>query len=181
MHDVPAIRSLLKSPDFGLVAARDGLLLFQRDPPSASVLSQTVVMTSERWEENPIAVWDDRVALLDWAVTPLGERRFRLHYTWQALNDLTELPPMFVVTRLQGVPDARIVHLPTLALHPTSVWEANQIVWETFEIVVPEDIAPAVYGLYVAWYDSAYPYAFETDDRGRVGEEVKLGKLWVGE
>ncbi len=72
---------------------------------------------------------------------------------------------------------ARFVHLPTLALQSTSMWQPGEIVRETFEIVVPADIPAGTYPLRVGWYDSANWFAFATDARSRVGNEVQVGVL----
>jgi hypothetical protein len=38
---------------------------------------------------------------------------------------------------------------------------------------------PGAYSLRVAWYDSSSPYAYATDGRSRLGDEVEIATLSV--
>ncbi len=178
MYDVPAITLLLRDPAFGLVAARDGLLLFQRHPPAGRALGQQVEWFAA--DPSPLqARFGEAIGLVGAEVEPLGGRRFRLRYDWIALGSLADRPPLLAVSRLGGVDDARIVHLPTLALYPTTAWQPGQGVRERFEVLLPDEVAPGRYPLLVGWYDSGSPFAAFTDARSRVGDEVVVGMITV--
>jgi hypothetical protein len=99
------------------------------------------------------------------------------YYEWVALQPLDELQPMFAVSRLEGVDHSRIVHLPTLALHPTPSWQPGQIIEEELEVVLPAELAPGSYRLLTGWYNGTNLYAAATDARSRVGEEFGLGTI----
>ncbi|RMF26830.1 MAG: DUF2079 domain-containing protein [Chloroflexi bacterium] len=177
-YDLPAITLLLRDPAFGLVAARDGLLLFQRHPPAGRRLEQRVELIATD-PSHLQARFGEAVGLVEAKVEPLGGRRFRLRYDWVALGSLADRPPLLAVSRLEGVDGARIVHLPTLALHPTTAWQPGQGVRETFEVRLPDEVAPGRYPLLVGWYDSSSPFAAFTDARSRVGDEVVVGTISV--
>jgi uncharacterized membrane protein len=176
-YDADAIALLLRAPNWGLVAARDGLLLFQKNPAAERVLPQYVEVDAAQ-PAPPRAQFADAIALRDWELTPLGDGRYRLRYEWQALRPLNG-PPLVAVSRLVGVADARLPHLPTLALHPTPRWTPGQVVRETFELRLPPDLAAGSYELRVGWYDSGHFAAAATDARSRVGEEFVLGNVNV--
>lgn len=159
---------LLGEPSFGLVAARDGLLLFQRDPPAGAALAQEVATAPD----------DGRAALarlgpfelIAARVDPLEGRRFRATFEWRAAPGGPP-PPAVAVSALDGLADARIVHLPSFALLPTERWRAGQIVRESFELELPADTPAGRYLWRVAWYDLAHSEAFATDERSRIGPQ----------
>ncbi len=179
LHDLSSIQLLLNSPDFGLRATRDGLLLFERGLPAAQALSQEVEVFTPEVAPQIESRFGDKIGLVSASVQPLGAWRYRLQYEWRPLRPLAAEPPFIAVSRLAGVPQSRYVHLPTVALHPTVRWEPGQLVRETFEIELPPDLASGSYQLQVGWYDSSEPYAFETDERSRLGQEVLVGVLEV--
>ncbi len=178
MHDVPGIMVTMQHPEFGLLAAQDGLLLFGRNPVPGEALRQEFRLSA--WEgQRPAPEFriGERIGLLKAQVEPVGDRRFRLRYEWVALQPLDEAPPLFAVTRLEGVDHSRIVHPPTLALHPTPHWQPGQIVQEEFEFELPEELSPGTYQLLTGWYDSSNPFAAATDARSRIGQEVHSGRI----
>lgn len=181
LYDTPGIMAVLHDPSFGLREERDGLLLFERGLPATQALSQKVQVVEPLTSLQIKARFGGSVGLVDTFFQPMDARRFRLQYDWTALCPQAEMPLLIAVSRIEGVPHSRYIHLPTLALYPTVRWEPGQIVREKFEIELPPDLPSGEYALWVGWYDSSHPHAFETDDRSRVGEEVKLGTLWIGE
>jgi hypothetical protein len=107
--------------------------------------------------------------------------RYRLRFDWLALEPLGDKPPMMAVTRIQGVKDARIVHLPTFAILPTKGWPASnaEMLREELEIRVPAEAGPGRYPLWLAWYDATGPFIEQTDRRSRIGQEVRIGYLQI--
>jgi uncharacterized membrane protein len=176
LYDVPAIMLLLHDPDFDLVAARDGLLLFARNADVAP-LSQEVTRLSSTDTYEALATFGE-IALLDVTVESLGNNRFLLRCDWTR-SGTTDMPPLFAVSRLEEVEGARIVHLPTLALHPTVNWVPDEVVREEFTFVLPDDVIPGRYTLWVGWYDGRDPYAAFTDARSRLGDEVQIAEIVV--
>ncbi|PDV98647.1 DUF2079 domain-containing protein, partial [Candidatus Viridilinea mediisalina] len=81
-HEQVQIRMALDAPDFGLVVARDGLLLFERDAPTEAVLPQTVTLVS--MSDLPDLELALGPALLRGVeVLPIEGRRFQARFVWQ--------------------------------------------------------------------------------------------------
>jgi len=179
LYDVPGIMLVMRDPAFGLVAAQDGILLFSKDPPKEQVLEQRVEIEEVQGFPPLAATFDDVVGMLDVKVEALGGRRFRIQYEWMALQSLVDRDPLIAVSRLEGTDNMRIVHLPTLALHPTVAWQPGNLVRETFDVDGPADLDVGRYDLWVGWYDSSHPYASAADARSRVGDEIKVGMLTI--
>lgn len=165
---------LLRAPAFGLVAADDGLLLFARG--AAAPLAQAA-RTAPDPGGAPLADLGP-AQLLDRRLEPLGGRRFRATLTWRLAGDA---PPadLVAVSRLEGLPDARIVHLPTYALAPIATWEPGQVVEERFELEIPARAPAGAYRWRVGWYDLGHPEAYATDARSLVGVEADVGDIAV--
>lgn len=154
------ISYLLRHPEVGLVAARDGLLLFRRGD-SAATFAQQIGRETAPETQQPLAQFAD-IDLLTAAITPLGGRRYQATFNWRASG-----PPgdYVAVSRLSGVADTRIVHLPTYALLPTTEWQPGELVRETFEFALPADLVPGTYTWQTAWYDLRHSEAYATDAR----------------
>jgi hypothetical protein len=176
LHDVPGIRVVIEHPEFELLEAQDGLLLFGRNPGSRRALEQRYAL--QKWHSQsspPMSRFEDLIGLLSAQVEPLGERRYRLRYAWVALHPLEQEPPLFAVSRLEGVEHSRIVHLPTQALYPTSSWQLGEVIEEEFDVVLPEELPAGTYRLFTGWYDGSNLFSAATDARSRIGEEVNAG------
>lgn len=169
-----ALPLMLRSPEWRLLAARDGLLLFGRDEEGLAQRVETAPITAA---PSLMASFDDKIGLKSVEITPLGSRRFMLHYEWLALDDLSSSPQLMAVTHPEGMAFARIVHLPTLAALPTTGWPADRLVRESFVVELPADASPGVYDLSVSWYDTDDVYAPETDERSRIGDLVPVGQI----
>lgn len=171
---------LLRDPAFGLVAARDGLLLFQRDAPPATRLAQQVELVDGAEGAEAIAQLGP-LALVAAEVRHLEGRRYRASFTWR-LEGAAPARNWFAVSQLGSRSDARMLHLPTFALQPVSTWQRGQVVREQFELNLPDDIPAGTHPWYVAWYDPAHPEAALGDPRARVGgsESVLVQELLVG-
>jgi uncharacterized membrane protein len=172
------IRAILESPDFYLSESRDGLLLFGR---KKSGIDQHVEVIPLSRPQAPEAIFEGRIGLVHHSMEALGGDRYRLRFDWLALEPLGDKPPMMAVTRIQGVKDARIVHLPTFAILPTKGWPASnaEMLREELEIRVPAEAGPGRYPLWLAWYDATGPFIEQTDRRSRIGQEVRIGYLQI--
>ncbi len=179
LHDAAAIRYLLTAPEYGLVAAQDGLLLFQRDALPGARLEQTLTLHTSDLSALPSFDFGNGVGLADVQIALAADRRYGLSFRWVALEDLQKLPSMFAVSRLEGVAQARMVHLPTQVLSPTTTWPKGSIVDEFFEVQLPKTILPGQYSLWVGWYDVRHLDADATDVRSRVGDELSVAVLEV--
>ena len=107
----------------------------------------------------------------------MDDRRVELQFDWVPLKPLTELPARIAVSRLVGVADARLVHLPTMALYPTVAWRMGEVVRERVSVVFPADAVEGDHQLVVGWYDTDNTWAAQTDSRSRIGAEVQLGSV----
>jgi hypothetical protein len=184
-YDRAEIGQALRAPEFGLVAARDGLLLFARDAESNEILEQRV----ERLEGAASVRLDESAApeLVSANIEALGERRFRAVFEWQISTPVGQSDQgeqsYVAVSSLDGVEPAagaRIVHLPTYALYPTEEWQAGERVRETFEIAFPNDVAPGSYQWRTGWYNTAHPAAYATDERSLVPDSnVVIGTIEI--
>ncbi|NCC31961.1 MAG: DUF2079 domain-containing protein, partial [Chloroflexia bacterium] len=178
-YEAAEIRTLLNDSSFGLVAARDGLLLFQRDAPVAQVLSNTVSLTStvdvaaKSLDLGP-------ATLRGFAVEQRAGRRFEATFVW-ALNGPPPTTPWVAISQLVGVSEARMVHMPTYVLQPITTWPADQLIYERFAFEVPDDVPAGRYEWQVAWYDATHPEAAFSDERALPPgiEPVVVGTMLV--
>ncbi|NJN53475.1 MAG: DUF2079 domain-containing protein [Anaerolineae bacterium] len=180
MAEYDTIAWLLAQPDWRLLRADDGLLLFGR---TGERLAQTAVITPSLHSESPVALFRNeagsaQIALLAAEVVPLGENRFRLHLTWQAQGD-ERVEGLTAVSRVDGLPHSRFVHLTTAVQLPPAEWPTDQLVQETVDIALPANTPPGEYPLLVGWYDMTHLFAADTDGRSRLGAEVEIGRLTV--
>ncbi len=176
--DYQTITQLMNNPDFHLLNSQDGLLLFGKE---GNPLAQTIEIHTTPKALTSLTQFGDAIALINAQVKPIENNRYRFSYTWQALPGLIGRPPLIAVSQLENVPNARIVHLPTLALAPTTKWEPNQLITESFEITLPNHVPPGEYPLTVSWYDTNNLFASQTDVRSQLGDNYQVGLLFVPE
>jgi hypothetical protein len=181
LYDTPHIDSLLKDKSFSLVTMRDGLLLFERDWADEELYTNVMTRPLRLDTYMTRANFDGKVQLIDVAVAALDNRRYRLVFDWVGSEGLQDEAPLFAVSRLIGVPHSRFPHLPTEVLYPTNRWKAEELVRETFDIMIPEGVEPGEYALATGWYDSSRVYAYKTDARSRVEGEFWVTLLEIGE
>ena len=167
------IAMLLEDPSWGVQEARDGLLLFSRN----GELEQRLEVEMAADAAEPLVTYGNAIGLMAFEAKQTGPRRFLLTYEWKVLQSMSRRLPLIAVSRLEGLPFSRIVHLPTLGLHPSDKWEAGSIVRESFEIEVPSAAEAGDYALHVGWYDTESVYAPLTDERSRLGSETMVGTL----
>jgi hypothetical protein len=119
------------------------------------------------------------IGLIESRIEHLDGRRFRVTFDWVA--SAQPAGDFVAVSRLDGVDDARIVHLPTYVLLPTSQWQPGQVVRETFDVELPREIAPGSYPWRIGWYDLRHSEAYATDERSRLpgSAEVVLTTIEV--
>jgi uncharacterized membrane protein len=177
LYDAKAINTLLNSNDFGLVASQDGLLLFQKNPPIDKVLLQRVEVYQTVQTPTVIANFNQTIGLTQFKISLLGGRRFRFQYDWILISPLEISKPLFAITRLEGINNGRIVHLPTEVMRPTETWKMGQVIREVFDVQLSQDIPSGQYTMWIGWYDSGNIYAYYTDARSRVGEEYQVGSI----
>lgn len=184
-YDWDVLTAALHRSDFGLINAWDGLLLFEKRPSAITEtnwVERTLLqeLTSGAASVSPTYTeFESPIGLVESTVTHMHGRCYRLQYVWLALDGISENPPLFGVTELVGVDHARILHLPTIALHPTTAWQPGELITETFEVRLPEALAPGRYPLTVAWYDATHTFAYATDERSRTGASASVGVLEV--
>jgi uncharacterized membrane protein len=172
-YELREIGTLLRDARFGLVAQRDGLLLFRRDPPAGTALAQSIRPLPDAGGS---AGASGDIALLSGSITPLDGRRFRARFDWLA-PDVGRQP--IAVSELEGVAGMRIVHLPSFALLPVAQWPRGGAVREEFDVELPGDLPPGRYSWRVAWYNAADPNAAASDERSRIGPLVTVGTVVV--
>ncbi len=175
-YEAREIRLLLLDPVFELVSARDGLLLFTFGAEAGQVLTQQVERSLAAELPSPIATFGapgEGIALLDAEIEPLGPRRLRATFTW-TINGTEPLEHWYVaVSRLEGAEHARLVHLPTYVLEPTTDWQPGEVVRETFDVVIPADVPPGNYDWLVGWYVVGHSESYATDERSRMPDSAE--------
>ncbi|MGC9040356.1 MAG: DUF2079 domain-containing protein [Roseiflexus sp.] len=165
-YDREAIAVLLRDPSFALVDMEDGLLLFERDADSGHALVNRVSVV----DDNGASVLQQfgPFDLVRANIEVIGERRLRASFAWRVREALPPGVQFVAVSRLDGAPGARFVHLPGYALHPVWEWSAGDVIEETFDVLVPPDTLPGRYAWRVGWYDVRHPDATLTDERSRM-------------
>ena len=175
-YERPETAMLLRDPRYGLVAARDGLLLFRRNPPAGAKLEQIIQPMPAG---SSVGGAGGGIALREASLSPLSGRRFRARFDWIAPAAPDTHQQLFAVSELEGVAETRILHLPSFALLPPAQWPRGGTVRETFDAELPADLAPGHYVWRVAWYDANNADAAATDARSRIGDLVVVGEIDV--
>jgi uncharacterized membrane protein len=179
------IGRLLRHPDFTLTEMRDGLLFFERHAAPEEELAQQIAVEQPASLPPADISFGPQIGLVSHNITPLdpGERRYRATFTWRAGAAAAPSHNAIAISRLEGVPNARIVHLPTYALHPPPQWQPGELIRETFEVELPADLAPGTYTWRVGWYDLQSEFAANTDERSLLpgSTEVALDRIHVVE
>lgn len=171
-----AIAHLLHNPEFQLIKAQDGLLLFGKE---GSALTQTIQISDTPKPLPALTQFDSEITLIDVQIMPQGNHRYQLLFTWQALKDLNGRSPLIAVSQLENLPHTRIVHLPSLAMHPTTIWKENQLITETFDITFPKTIPAGDYPVSTGWYDTSNLFAAKTDEQSRLGDNFLVGTISI--
>jgi uncharacterized membrane protein len=163
-YEAAEIAELLRDPNFALRAARDGLLFFAR---GGGGLRQEIAAVAQA-ELPPTPADFGPIRLLGAQVTPQGGRRYLAEFEWQLSGAAPPDGRLLAISRLDGVPDARIVHLPSYVLLPADQWRAGQVIRERFEVELPAEIVPGSYAWRTGWYDPTNSEAYATDERSRL-------------
>ena len=162
-YEAQEIALLLRDPSFALRANRDGLLFFDRGGAGLRqeiVVGTDVALPPQQADFGPIR-------MLGAQVTPLGGRRYLAEFAWQ-LSGNVPTGRLLAISRIDGIPDARIVHLPSYLLLPTNQWREGQVITERFEVELPTEVAPGSYVWRTAWYNPAHSEAYATDQRSQL-------------
>lgn len=175
-----AISKVFEHPEFGLVDMRDGLLLFQRNPPQSSQLKNELQFLADNGQ-TPIFTFSDFVSLVEQDIEVLSDRRLRVQFTWRVDKPFNRGARYVAVSRLEGLENARFVHLPSYIFHPAWQWETGQLIHEDFEVLLPEDTQPGEYTWKLGWYHVGTPYSYATDQRSRLpnSDEVSIGPVTI--
>jgi uncharacterized membrane protein len=180
-YERDALGLLLQDPKFGLVAARDGLLLFERGAEQRG-FAQQISPIDANPQQAALQRFGDSLELLEADLELIAgegaERRVRARFVWRLLKPI-ERGPLVAVSQLEGIAGARLVHLPSYALLPSERWQPGQPIEEVFELPLPNDLPSGSYTWQLGWYDTSRVYAADTDQRSRVGELVSVQQIEV--
>lgn len=169
------IQMLLAQPELQLLQAQDGLLLFGKTGAGLQQNISRLPVTNTP----PIATWADEMDLLAYRVEEIAPHRYQIQSEWQLLQPLTAASERFAVTRLEGVPNMRVLHLPVSIMLPPKSWTTDERIQETFEVTFPPELAAGTYDLWLGWYDAGHIFAAHTDERSRIGAEVYIGSITI--
>jgi uncharacterized membrane protein len=177
-YDRAAIRVIMRDPSFALTAMRDGLLLFERDAAPGEVLTNTLTL---RPDDGAVAevLFGEQIGLLQAEITQVGPRRLRASFTWRLEQPFDRGERYVAVSRLEGIAQARFVHLPSYALHPAWEWQPGELVEETFDVELSADMMPGSYTWQLGWYDVSHPAAMHTDRRSLMPGSAETAVLIV--
>ena len=178
--DREAIGLLIRDPSFGLVTERDGLLMFERDAAEERILTNTLELLPD--DGTPAQhTFSTQIELLDTSIEQTDPDRLRATFTWRRTGDFDNVGEFVAVSRLEGIEQDRIVHIPGYSLLPSWEWPQDQIVQETFDVQIPPDTPPGEYTWYVGWYNVGLPYSYATDERSLLpdSEEVVVTQLII--
>lgn len=178
LSDIPAIAILLQRNDFGLVESRDGMLLFKAGVEKGDSLKNRISTTHIETMQKPLHSFGNVIDLVE-SDYNLSGNRLQLVFKWKLSENAVKAPEMFAVTRIEGIEHSRLVHLPTMALHPVSEWGKDNIVSEYFEVFLPGGIENGTYRLLTGWHVADRPYSWVTDHRSLLGEETTVGFLTI--
>ena len=153
----PAIADVMRDPAFGLLRSEDGLLVFKRDlPVDQRLLQQIEIRTGSVGPDvPPERRFGTTLDLLDVQLTPTANKRLRASFAWSLQGTERPYGRFVAVSRIEGIDTYRIVHLPTYIFRPLEQWQPGEIVAETFDVALPEGLAPGTYTWTVGWYDLA--------------------------
>ncbi|NTU80770.1 MAG: DUF2079 domain-containing protein [Chloroflexales bacterium] len=171
-YETREIALLLRNPDFALTAERDGLLLLSRGAAPGAALRQEISAVDQAALPARPADFGP-LRLLGARIEPLGGRRYRASFEWQLSGTQPLSQNLVAVSRLEGVAGARVVHLPSYVLLPTSEWLPGQIIRERFDLELPDDLASSSYRWLTAWYSPSSSDAYATDERSRLPGTVE--------
>ncbi len=170
------LTGILQDKEFVLREARDGLLLFGR---SAAGMDQVVSIMEPQQPIQLKTQFGEVVGLVDVQLAGLGEGKHRLTAKWTALSDAGNQSVPFAVSRIAGVENTRVVHIPTFILLPFSKWERGMIIEETVVFSVPEDLPPGEYALMLGWYELDRTTVLDAYESNRMGPEQIIATLEI--
>ncbi len=169
----PAIEFALRNPDFGLTDSLDALLLFQRGEKG---LYQNIEVSSSNTHPF-LTTFSEKIGLNSAKITSLGNGLFHMRCEWIAIKSMQNESFYFAISRVVGLENSRILHLPSYSLFPTTDWPVGQIIIEEFEFQLPEDLPSGEYPIMVGWYDSAQDFDARLDEHNRIGAEFQIATL----
>ncbi len=169
----------LSRPEWSVVAADDGLVLLRREAPAAERLPQTITHTMAPAPAAPMAEFGEGLSLVGAEVVPLDGRRFEWRVTWDSRHDGDRFPRLLAVSRLAGPAEMRVLHLPMTDLYPTTAWQAGEQITERFEVILPDRLPSGSYEVWLGLYRMDDPFAYATDARSRIGDEVLIARIEV--
>jgi uncharacterized membrane protein len=174
-YDLNVKRAALASQQFGLINARDGLLLFGECEES---LNQNIYFENGRYD-HLLADFNQQIGLVESNIEKVCPKKYSLSLTWTVLGEVDNNLSLYAVSRVSGIDNTRIVHLPSLLIYPIATWEQNQMIHETVVFELPEETGEDNFDIYLGLYD--YSVNFITAEEQRIGDEVLLGSIIIEE
>jgi hypothetical protein len=115
----------------------------------------------------PDLSWGGAIALRDWS-TELTNNQLLVNLTWQTIVDMTREYTVFVhllaqeetlISQNDRPPDG----------YPTTDWQPDELIMDTFQIELPEDLEPGTYRIQSGFY--------HLPTLERLGEPLLLGEV----
>ncbi len=113
--------------------------------------------------------WGGAISLQEWTAEPSGDS-LSVTLTWQAIVEMTRDYTVYVhILSQDGTLIAQTDRLPDG--YPTSDWQANEVVMDTFQVTLPENLQAGPYRVQSGFY---YLPTLE-----RLGEPLVLGEIEI--
>jgi len=116
----------------------------------------------------------DAIGVVDHNIEVSSDGRWKLTIDWVRLSPEPIGAELFAVSELSDIESSRIVHIPTLALHPFSEWEIDTIVRETIEFSVPDNLLEPATELQLHMYMAIGSSLRHSYEIGSVGQELRI-------
>jgi len=166
------LRQSLEAENLQLVESRDGLLLFAKSP-SGLVQELRIIETGDAPFTATVRL-TDAIGVVGHSIEVSADGRVKLTVDWVRSSSEPFGVELFAVSEFPEVEGSRIVHLPTLALHPFSEWEMNTIVRETIEFPLPEDLLESATELQLQLYMAVGSSLRQSYEIGPVGQKLLI-------
>lgn len=168
----PTLELAVRGGRFRLLRAQDGFFLFGTYGDGLEYAITPLEGTPAGLRDSGGPSPAPGVFLAAHSVEPLEGSRARLAFEWVEVTPVEG--PVLIVTHIDGVPDSRIIHLPSLALLPPDKWQPGTVYRETITIDLPEGVAVENLRLQTGWYDRAHPAAHLSDEESLLGDLIPL-------
>jgi uncharacterized membrane protein len=143
-------QQLLANPNYGVIAAEDGVVVFKRGSPNKDILPYQRLVEANPQYNKEVIFNEEPVRLLgydfNWSVDEYGDNLALISLYWQA----SWRPSQDLRIRLELSHDKKNFveeHWSGWDIYPSSRWQPGEVVKETYKIRLPARSSPGEYKL----------------------------------